>query len=1074
MNDDLLKDFINESREHLADIEADLLTIETGGAQIDEELVNKVFRAAHSIKGGSGFFGLVKVKELAHKAETVLDMLRSRKMTPNAEVTNVLLAAFDKLRDMLNNATDSETADIADLVVSLTGLASSYLPPDQKASLTSQVSMQPSEGGPAVAVPQVDFERARRARRYIYSVDMDLIHDIERQGKNILLMFHDLTATGEIMDCALDYESAGTLDGPIGNRLPLKLVFATIIDPNIIHTLFKTVPRERIHLLFDPSSPVMPPSVVQPAAVPTMPAAQSPKKKVASKQMKEKKIVKVVMPSEVPVSPPEPLPSPAARQPEARPEEKAAPQPATGTATTAVEDTLRVNVGLLEALMNLAGELVLSRNQLRAAVAQNNLQALSVADQRINQVTAELQDAIMQTRLQSLGNVFNKFPRVVRDLSQSLGKDIQLDIRGKDVALDKSLIEGLSDPLTHMVRNAVDHGIETPEVRARCGKKSAGTVRIEAKHEAGQVVVEIEDDGKGIDPNRIAESALAKGMITAEKLQGMSDRDKQALIFLPGLSTSQNVSDISGRGVGMDVVKTNLDRLGGKVEITSAIGKGSLFRIKLPLTLAIIPSLIVSVESERFAIPQINIEELLRLRAEDTKNRIEVVGGSEVLLLRDRLLPLVRFDRVLGVANTYVDPMTGVMEIDRRTQLADRRSPRHPVANETDGAGQSESQPEQLARRHTDGRRFSASSAMEIAVVSTGTMSYGLVVGTFHDTEEIVVKPLGSQLKSLREYAGATILGDGTVALILDIAGLATKAGLLSITGSSRAMELAGEAERDKLQDVHALFLFHNAADEPCAIPLDTVQRIERITPEQVEEVGGKRTMQYRGASLPLVTLADTAKVKSIAEIKDLAVIVSSVHGREVGLLGAMPVDVIEAKVVIDQVTHRQKGIAGSTIIRDRTTLIADLFEIVDAVYPEWGKAKTALRKMTVGQESPTILLAEDSDFFRTQVKRFMEEDGFIVLDAPDGEAAWELLLQNLDKVRAVVTDIEMPRLTGLGLTQRIRADARTARLPVIAVTSLASEEDMANGKAAGVNEYQIKLDRERLLASIHALTAVA
>lgn len=871
MDDDLLNDFINESREHLATIEADLLTIEEGGADINEQLVNKVFRAAHSIKGGGGFFGLSKVKELAHRAETVLDLLRSRKMIPNAEIINVLLITFDKLREMLNDATGSAQIDITDLVASLTELASSGLALDQKA-----------------------------------------------------------------------------------------LVKTSHLDA--------------------------------PAAVPTP----------------------IALPEALPLSPLPPV------------EKSALPATVRTTETVALTDeaqTLRVHVGLLEALMNLAGELVLSRNQLRAAVGQNNPQTLAAAEQRINQVTSELQTVIMQTRLQPIGNVFAKFPRVVRDLARTLGKDIELDIQGKEVALDRSLIEGLSDPLTHMVRNAVDHGIETTEERVRAGKNPVGLLRIEARHEAGQVVVEIADNGKGIDPHRIAAAAIAQGLISAEKAQGLSERDQQALIFLPGLSTASQVSDVSGRGVGMDVVKTNLDRLGGQIEILSEPGRGSLFRIKLPLTLAIIPSLIVSVGNERFAIPQANIEELLRLRAEEVQRRIEVVGDAEVLLLRDRMLPLARFDRVLGIIPADNEPAA-------------------------DGCDQ-------------------AAPALEIAVVTTGSMAYGLVVGGFHDTEEIVVKPLGRRLKHLHEYSGATILGDGSVALILDIAGVAARAGLSAVAGSARALELLAQAEADRQQETHSLLLFHNAPNEPCAVPLERVQRIERITANRVERLGGQRTMQYRGGSLPLVMLADVVGVGPVDDAQDLVVLVFSIHGREVGLLGAMPVDVVDAQVLIDQATHRQKGIAGSALINYCTTLIVDLYELVDAIHPDWRPAIAERQSAITG--GATVLLVEDSDFFRAQIKRYLEEDGFTVLDAVDGEAAWDLLLRQWQRVRVVVTDIEMPRLTGLGLAGRIRADPRTAHLPIIAVTSLAGEEDIAKGKAIGINEYQIKLDREHLLAGVHA-----
>jgi two-component system chemotaxis sensor kinase CheA len=702
-----------------------------------------------------------------------------------------------------------------------------------------------------------------------------------------------------------------------------------------------------------------------------------------------------------------------------RPAEAGAP------ATEAADETLRVNVGLLETLMNLAGELVLSRNQLRAAVAQNNQLLLNTANQRVNQVTSELQDVIMQTRLQPVGNVFLKFPRMVRDLSRTLNKEIQLEIQGKEVALDKTLIEGLSDPLTHMVRNAVDHGVETTAERVAAGKSPAGLVRIEARHEAGQVVIEISDDGKGIDPEKITEAAVRKGLLTAEKAATLSERDRQALIFLPGLSTAKVLSDVSGRGVGMDVVKTNLDRLGGQVEIHSVVGRGSTFRIKLPLTLAIIPSLIVTLRDERFAIPQANIEELLRLQPAEVAERIEIVGDTEVLLLRDRVLPLVRLEQVLGAAAPA-------------------------------GAGAP-----------------AAPQALEIAVVTTGITSFGLVVGAYHDTEEVVVKPLGRRFQRLREYAGATILGDGALALILDTAGIAAKCSLTAAAEDTRAAD-RGATQRQ--QDQQMLLLFHNGPGEPCAIPLDLVQRLERIEARQVERLGHQRTMQYRGSSLPLVTLGDAAQVGALDESRDLVVLVTHEHGRDVGLLCNMPVDVLETAAALDRATHRQRGIAGSVILHERTTLVADLREIIGAVHPEWAAeatpapaASSAPRLAAAPGGGMTVLLAEDSDFFRAQVKRYLEEDGMQVLAAPDGEAAWNLLLQNLDAVRAVVTDIEMPQLNGLQLAHRIRVDQRTAKLPVIAVSSLAGEEDIARGKAAGVSEYQFKLDREKLLASVHA-----
>jgi two-component system chemotaxis sensor kinase CheA len=534
------------------------------------------------------------------------------------------------------------------------------------------------------------------------------------------------------------------------------------------------------------------------------------------------------------------------------------------------------------------------------------------------------------------------------------------------------------------------------------------------------------------------------------------------LIFLPGLSTTKQANDISGRGVGMDVVKTNLDRLGGKVEIISAVGKGTTFRIKLPLTLAIIPSLIVSVEGERFAIPQTNVQELRHVLPGMAKTRIEVVGDAEVLLLRDRLIPLVRFADLLGVVPTYEDPTIGQREVDRRTRLADRRSRHLPAPGEEPAPVTAEQIHPRKGpdRRHTGG-------ALEIVVVTTGTQTYGLVVGGFHDTEEIVVKPLGSHLKGLEEYAGATILGDGSVALILDVAGLAGKAKLDAFARISRAHERAQETQQDQAADSQQLILFHNPPNVLCAIPLDTVTRIEHILPKQLEMVGGRRTMQYHGGSLPLVTLADTAQVDAIDPNEELAVMIANIRGHQVGLLGAMPVDVVDTAAKIDQMTHRQKGVAGSTIIHDRTALVVDLYELVDSSWPEWAVQQSMEQPRLSNAEEKTVLVAEDSGFFRSQICRFLDEEGYTVLAAPDGEAAWDLLVQNIERVHAVVTDIEMPRLDGLGLTRRIRADKRTARLPVIALTCLAGDEDIARGDAAGINDYQTKLDRDRLLGRL-------
>ncbi len=1039
MDDDILKEFVAEAREHLATIEEDLLAIEDAGVDIDEDRVNKVFRAAHSIKGASGFFGLGKIKELAHKAETVLDLIRSRKLGPNAEITTLLLAAFDKLREMVNAPGQSESVDTEALLSDLANLAFSV---QSVAHPTVISTMLTSTGSELPVVVQEDTrdgeEEENEGPKYIYEIRVDLFEDVEDRGRTLTEFVRDLQGAGEILDCVVDADGCGTVDSPPRRNLASTITLSCRggIDACAPPLALDSGKVKCVRSPEEVATQTTTPAVSTALGVGPAPTPSAPDGGLATGA---------------------PVP--------------AAPQPATARGgrnerdrdgPVAAEGTLRVSVGLLESLMNLAGELVLSRNQLRSVLAQSAHRGVQASFQRINLVTSELQDTIMQTRMQPIGNVFAKFPRVVRDMSRALKKDIQLDIRGKEVGLDKSLIEGLSDPLTHMVRNAVDHGIESVDDRVRSGKRPSGTLRIEARHEAGQVVVEIADDGKGLNPNKIAAAAVQRGLLSPEVMQGMSEQEKMHLIFLPGLSTADRVTDVSGRGVGMDVVKTNLARMGGKIEIESEVGQGTLFRIKLPLTLAIIPSLLVSVGDERFAIPQISVVELLRIRAARIKERIEIIGDAEVLVLREELIPVIRLADVLGIDRHFVDLASGEQVGDRRRRLADRRSREHGGVPEADAERGGA-----LLERQEEDRRQSAASDMEIVVVHTGAGKYGLVVDSFHTGEEIVVKPLGRHLKALPEYAGATIMGDGTVALIVDVAGLAVKAQLASAASAAREAEPQGTAE--KLVENRSYLLFHNAREELCATPLDSVVRVERTTRKQVENVGGKRTMQYRGSFLPLVTLSDVARVGCIDEDQDIAVIVARVGDREVGLLAAMPVDVVDARANIDCTTHRQTGIAGSTIVRDNTVLVADIFEIAQTMFPEWNLERSR-EASSEAASGCVVLLAEDSDFFRAQVKRYLESDGFSVIEAEDGEVAWKRLQENPDAVQAVVTDLEMPNLGGLGLASRVRQDPRFGSLPMLALTSLASDEDVARGKAAGLDDYQIKLDRDSLLESLHAL----
>jgi two-component system, chemotaxis family, sensor kinase CheA len=449
------------------------------------------------------------------------------------------------------------------------------------------------------------------------------------------------------------------------------------------------------------------------------------------------------------------------------------------------------------------------------------------------------------------------------------------------------------------------------------------------------------------------------------------------------------------------------------------------------------------------------------------KKRVEVVGNAEVFILRGNLIPLVRLADVLGIAHRYQNLSTGDLLPDRRVRIADRRSDRYDL--EEASAQRAANQAAPAERRADQDRRIRADSDLNIVVISSGALEYGLIVDDLHDTVEIVVKPLGRHLKGLREYAGATILGDGQVALILDTTGIATKQKLVSMAGSRRAKELEEETHREEFQDRHTFLTFRNAPDEFCAAPMELVARVSQVRNDQIQTVGGRRTMQYRGGSLPLVTLKDAAQVSELHPEQDKAVVVFNIFGREVGLLAGMPVDVVETTAAVDQETLRQKGVLGSAVIGKNTTLIIDIHDLVEAVFPDWSVRRNHPAEKT-GPTSDVVLLAEDSEFFRNQIKRFLESDGYTVLAAEDGQVAWELLQKNAAKVKVVVTDIEMPRMDGLTLARTLRADRRFTHLPVFGLSSLAGEDDAARARSAGVDEYHIKLDRDKLLEGLRRI----
>lgn len=1067
-DDETLRMYVDESLDHLGDIESDLLSIEQNGADIDVDLVNNVFRAAHSIKGGAGFMGLVTIKELSHSLENVLGLIRERELVPDPGKISVLLKGFDKLEEMLNNISQSNDQDVSDHIEMLSNITKESLDEEKLEAVSELVDIEFSNDGVFADISLYEIEKHREEGKNIFIVEYDLIGDIQLKNKNPLQVLQNIEKTGTIIDSKLDFVSIGTLDDDaFSSRIPFQILFSSIIEYDMASTLFE-IEEDFIHLVTDD---MVVSSRESKNAEPVKQAKVEKKKPAAAKkkQTEVKKETKKEIKKEVAKE----IKKEAVKAtPKIEVEEAIATQSSEPVISTKPQTSLRVGVSLLDTLMNLAGELVLSRNQLLQGVSSSNEKATEQSSQRIDMITSELQEAIMKTRMQPIGNIFTKFTRIVRDMSRDLEKSIDLFIEGQEVELDKTILESINDPLTHLIRNSVDHGIESPAERERLGKDATGKIELKAYHEAGQVNIEISDDGKGLDPETISTLAFSKGLVTENQIAEMTEKEQIELIFLPGFSTAKEVTDVSGRGVGMDVVITNIEALGGIIELDSTPGKGTTTQIKLPLTLAIIPSQIAAVGDERYAIPQVNLDELLRITAGDIKTRVEKVGDASVVRLRGELLPLLNLSAVLGIEKSFINPKDGIKIDDRRKNVADRRSKQLEESEEDQmedplGDDKVDELPEKIPPRKEEDRRYHASSALNIAVVSAGNFKYGLIVDELLDSEEIVVKPVGRHLKRCEAYAGATIMGDGRVALILDISSLAQMANLTAIIKKKEVKKAIAEGKINR-NEIVALLTFRNDETEHFAAPLNIVERIERVNLSDIEVVSNRKVVQYRGGALPLYELSQAADVKPLPVREQQEIIVFKIKGRELGLMVTPPVDALEIALEIDESTLRQSCINGSMIINEKTTLLVDIFEFMKEMNPEWFQKDVETKEQLLEQGvQKTILFAEDSAFFRNQVKSFMTDEGFIVLEAEDGEIAWELLKERSEDIDIIVTDLEMPNMDGFELTKKIKSTPEYSHFKVIALTSLASESHIQKGRQVGIDEYEIKLDREKLIKII-------
>jgi len=871
---EMLDLFVQESSEHLQTLETDLIALESNPE--DSALLNSIFRSVHSIKGASGFFGFDPIVKLAHVMESVMSLLRDGTIGADPAMVSLLISTSDKLNLMLAQADRAAEIPCDDEIAGLQAILDGtplqgHKPPASVAAKPSApatpAAAAPDESLPDVGLADFAFDPASlvdglKHGQNFYIVKASIAAEIESQGQTLEHFLSETASLGTLVSTRVSLPENAGLSDCEGVDVALSFFYVTALEPFILsgalglseenirevdskklgewvktnppRTKGPAAPAIAVHSEPEPDTKSLVPAPSAPSAV----ATQAPRTPAVSG------------PAATTIDP-KPVPS-ARRKP---------------------EETIRINVGLLDSLMNLAGEMVLGRNRLlriagRSESTSGDSEMQSVV-QEISSVTSNLQDTIMRARLQPVGGLFGKFTRIVRDLSQKLEKEIQLEIFGDDVELDRTLLEGLSDPLTHLVRNSVDHGIESPANRVAKGKKSCGTVRLSAAHLAGRVQIEVLDDGGGMDPERLKAKAIEKGVITTDQASRMTDSDALQLIFAAGFSTAAAVSDISGRGVGMDVVKTNIEKLGGHVELDSRLGQGTRIIIRLPLTLAIVPALIVGCRGINYALPQINVDEIVHPGEEYP---LKTMGGAQVLELRGQLLPVVDLSELLG----------------------------HP--------------PRESAKHETF-----------VVVLRLDHLTYGLIVNEIISNEEIVVKPLGRHLRSVGYYSGATILGQGEIAMILDPNSMAQgkiSASQIALASSKTTEPVVTDSTTRRV------LIFQESEGEYLAIHLTRVMRVESVSAEDIERIGPMECLRKNhDSTLRLVQLSEILPIRPPAERKkEFFLIVPRPPFDGIGIIASRIVDSVDlSDDQIDQTTLQTKGLLGSAVLSDRLSLILDL-----------------------------------------------------------------------------------------------------------------------------------------------------
>ncbi len=920
--DDLLKEFVTETAESLAELDGEIIKLEKNPN--DQDLLGNIFRLVHTIKGTCGFLGLPRLESVAHAGENVLGKVRDGELEVGPEAVTLILQCLDQIRTLLD--------------------------------ILEQTEAEP-EGSDQELI--------------------DALNALADGGAPVIPCAPAAPAASQIQEISQAQE--GEAAAPDATLDELEAAFANAKGPEEL------------------------------AAQAGTPAAAEPAP---------------------PASPPAPAAASDGTEPSRRKESVA-------------NQSIRVNVDVLEDLMTMASELVLTRNQLLQILRDQKESEFAAPLQRLNYVVSELQEGVMATRMQPIGNAWAKLPRIIRDLSNELGKDIQLEMKGAETELDRQVLELIKDPLTHMVRNSADHGLEMPADRMAHGKPETGTITLAAYHEGGHIIIQISDDGRGLNIQAIKEKCIANGLATEAELAGLSEQQIQQYIFKPGFSTAAAVTAVSGRGVGMDVVRTNIEKIGGTIELNSTAGVGTNVVIKIPLTLAIVSALIVESGGERFAIPQLSVIELVRASSR-TEHAIERINGTPVLRLRNRLLPLVNLSELMELRPPVVSEAGEGGPIGEQGPIDDNGD--RDLTGEKDPAGD-----ENLA---DDKELF-------IVVAQIGAYSMGIIVDRVFDTEEIVVKPVAPILRDLKLFSGNTILGDGSVVMILDPNGIAAATGEIAMTND--ASDAQDERALSQSNGKVSMLVFRAVDDTPKAVPLELIARLEEVDLEKVENSGGTYVVQYRGQLMPLVCM-DPNKV--LADNGMQSVLVFSDKDRSMGLVVDEVIDIVEDHLSVE-IGSACDGYMGTAVIDGKATDVIDTGYYLNLAFSDWFDGTDSMLTAGNGKDGrPRLLLVDDSHFFRNMLQPLLSVAGYEVVTTESAAYALDMCHAG-EMFDVIVSDIEMPEMNGFDFAREVKKERRWAETPLVALSSHTSPADMKQGREVGFDDYVAKNDRDAILLAL-------